>query len=87
MPWQREFEKLFEESRLTQSGLAMLLGVSKMTAHRWFSTRPDAFGAPFYALQFLRLFLMLPEAARSRVLPAPKAAKTRAEPEMVAAGE
>lgn len=79
MPWQREFEKLFEESRLTQTGLASLLGVSKMTAHRWFSERDDAFGAPYYALQFLRMYMMLPEPARSRLLAAPKADKAAHE--------
>ncbi|MCB5201666.1 helix-turn-helix domain-containing protein [Neorhizobium sp. T786] len=69
---QREFALLFDQSRLSQTKLSRLLGVSVMTVNRWLSDRDDAVDPPYYALSFLRVFLMLPEAARSRIPEKPK---------------
>ncbi len=68
MKYRREFALLFEQSRLQQTQLAGYLGVSKVTVNRWLKERDDAVDPPWYALQFLRLYMMLPEALRSRVM-------------------
>jgi len=75
---QREFRLLFEASELQQTKLARLLGVSVMTVNRWLSERDDAVDPPWYALTFLRVYLMLPEAARSRIPEKPKTDKKAA---------
>lgn len=64
---QREFLLLMERAGLQQTKLARLLGVYDVTVNRWCSDRPDAVDPPFYAVNFLRIYLMLPEAARSRL--------------------
>jgi DNA-binding transcriptional regulator YiaG len=69
---QREFSLLFDRSELQQTKLARLLGVSVMTVNRWLSDRDDAVDPPWYALTFLRVFLMLPEPARARIPEKPK---------------
>lgn len=60
----REFMLLMERSGLQQIKLARLLGVSPMTVNRWFSYRDDAVLPPYYAVNFLRAYMMLPEGAR-----------------------
>lgn len=69
---QREFILLFEQSRLSQAKLARLLGVSGITVNRWLLEREDAVDPPYYALTFLRVYLMLPEPARARIPEKPK---------------
>jgi transcriptional regulator with XRE-family HTH domain len=68
MKYRREFALLFEKAQLQQTQLAGYLGVSKVTVNRWLKERDDAVDPPWYALQFLRLYMMLPEALRSRVM-------------------
>ncbi|MGT3569164.1 helix-turn-helix domain-containing protein [Klebsiella pneumoniae] len=68
MKYRREFALLFESSKLQQTQLAGFLGVSKVTVNRWLVERDDAVDPPWYALQFLRLYMMLPEALRGRVM-------------------
>jgi DNA-binding transcriptional regulator YiaG len=68
----REFTLLFEKTGLQQTKLARILGVNDMTVNRWLTERDDAVDPPFYALQFLRLFLMTPEAARNRLPEKPR---------------
>lgn len=64
----REFELLFDQSGLTQRRLAALLGTSHVTVNRWLKTeRSDHVEPPFYALNFLRAYVMLPEGARARL--------------------
>lgn len=64
---QAEFLLLMEKAELTQVKLAALLGVFDMTVNRWCADRADAVDPPMYALNFLRMYLMLPEAARHRL--------------------
>lgn len=69
---QREFSLLFDRSGLQQAKLARLLGVAAMSVNRWLTDREDAADPPWYALNFLRMYLMLPEAARDRIPEKPK---------------
>lgn len=64
---QREFKLLMERAGLQQVKLARLLGVYDITVNRWCSDRSDAVDPPFYAVNFLRMYLMLSEAARARL--------------------
>ncbi|WP_138144641.1 hypothetical protein [Brucella sp. 10RB9215] len=54
-----EFRRLFELSGLRQKELASLLGNRDMTVNRWFADRSDAVMPPYYAVNFLRAYLML----------------------------
>lgn len=63
----REFRLAFEESGLEQVKLAGLLGKSPMTVNRWINEGPHHIDVPWYALQFLRVYLMLPLGARQRL--------------------
>ncbi|OHV85822.1 hypothetical protein [Ensifer sp. LCM 4579] len=76
---QREFLLLMEHARLTQAHLSGLLGVSHMTVNRWTSHRDDAVDPPYYALQFLRAYLMLPEPARARLTEKPSGKPVKAK--------
>lgn len=67
MTLRKEFETLFEAAKIPQRRLARLLGVSVMTVNRWFSKRDDGFEPPTYAVAFLRVYVMLPPAARDRL--------------------
>ncbi|MER9706010.1 helix-turn-helix domain-containing protein [Mesorhizobium sp. M0204] len=75
---QREFELLFEKSGLEQKQLAGLLGKTPVQVNRWLTGRKDSGAPPFYAIQFLRIYLMLPASARahlpSRIITYPKKA-------------
>ncbi len=75
---QREFELLFEKSGLEQKQLAGLLGKTAVQVNRWLTERKDSGAPPFYAIQFLRIYLMLPASARAhlpaRVIAYPKRA-------------
>lgn len=75
---QREFELLFEKSGLEQKQLAGLLGKTPVQVNRWLTARKDSGAPPFYAIQFLRMYLMLPVSARahlpSRIIEYPKKA-------------
>lgn len=74
MSRQREFMLLLKEADLTQVKLSKLLGVSDITVNRWTNPeRPDAVEPPFYAVQFLRIYVMLPPDARRRIRERPKA--------------
>ena len=64
---QREFKLLMDESGATQRDVSELLGVNLMTVNRWCTDREDGFPVPFYALQFMRVYIMLPDAARIRL--------------------
>lgn len=63
----REFEMLLEKSGLEQKQLAALLGKTTVQVNRWLTDRKDSGPPPFYALQFLRIYLMLPDAARAHL--------------------
>ncbi|MGO8269293.1 hypothetical protein ACC862_24330 [Rhizobium ruizarguesonis] len=63
----REFLLLMERAGLQQIKLARLLGVYDVTVNRWCSDRSDAVDPPFYVMNFLRMYVMLPEAARARL--------------------
>ncbi|TIW97795.1 hypothetical protein [Mesorhizobium sp.] len=74
----REFELLFAKSGLEQKQLAGLLGKTAVQVNRWLTARSDSGAPPFYAINFLRAYLMLPPSARahlpSRVIAYPKKA-------------
>ncbi|MEI9402286.1 hypothetical protein [Mesorhizobium argentiipisi] len=74
----REFAMLFEKSGLEQKQLAGLLGKTTVQVNRWLTDRADSGAAPFYAINFLRAYLMLPPSARAhlpaRVIAYPKKA-------------
>lgn len=70
---QTEFRDLYAKSGLLQIKLSTLLGVHEVTVSRWLSDRDDAVDPPWYALQFLRAFLMLDEAERASLKDKPKA--------------
>lgn len=67
MSYKREFALLFEKSELEQKQLGDLLGTTAVTVNRWLTFRKDSVEPPFYAVQFLRMYLMLPEAARAHL--------------------
>lgn len=64
---QREFELLFEKSGLEQKQLAGLLGKTPVQVNRWLRDRKDSGTPPFFAIQFLRVYLMLPASARAHL--------------------
>lgn len=64
---QREFELLFEKSGLEQKQLAGLLGKTPVQVNRWLRDRQDSGVPPFYAINFLRIYLMLPASARAHL--------------------
>lgn len=64
---QREFELLFEKSGLEQKQLAGLLGKTPVQVNRWLTERKDSGAPPFYAINFLRVYLMLPASARAHL--------------------
>lgn len=72
---QREFLLLLEQSGLQQTKLARLLGVNVVTVNRWCSDREKAVDPPWYVLNFLRVYLMLPDAARGRIPEKPRKKK------------
>lgn len=63
----REFLLLMERAGLQQVKLARLLGIYDITVNRWCSERSDSVDPPFYAMNFLRMYLMLSDAARARL--------------------
>lgn len=79
METRREFKVLFDASGLKQAAFSRLIGKDVVTINRWLNDREDCLTPPWYALQFLRMYAMLPEGARKR-LPAfdfgKKSAKT-----------
>lgn len=64
-----EFERLFKESGLQQKQLAALVGKTTVTVNRWFSSnaRADAVEPPFWVVQILRLYTLLPARAKKSV--------------------
>lgn len=78
----KEMVVLMREGELTQRDLSELLGTNAMTVNRWLSDREyDTRPPPFYALQFLRMYVMLPEAMRVRLLRRTADAKKKAPEE------
>lgn len=63
----REFRYLLEQSGLEQKELAGLLGVGTVTVNRWCTDRSDHITPPWYAMNFLRAFLMLANGARDQL--------------------
>ncbi|TIP46125.1 MAG: hypothetical protein E5X76_24095 [Mesorhizobium sp.] len=63
----REFELLFQQSGLEQKQLAGLLGKTSVQVNRWLTDRVDSGAPPFYAINFLRAYLMLPASARTHL--------------------
>lgn len=64
----REIILLMEHTRTTQKRLSDLLGLATTTVNRWFrEDRPDAIEPPFYALNFMRAYIQLPDKARERM--------------------
>lgn len=64
----KELRALLDICGLTQRDLAELLGSHPMTVNRWLAAREyDTRPPPFYALQFLRVFAMLPDKMRAQL--------------------
>lgn len=64
---QAEFRRMVEESGLMQRQLAALLDKHETTVSRWLSDRDDAVDPPFWAMQFVRAYLMLSNGDRAKL--------------------
>lgn len=64
----RELVAMMAVCRVNQSTLSRLLGTHSVTINRWLRPqRNDAKVAPFYALNFMRAFYLLPEEKRLKL--------------------
>ena len=64
----REIIMLMQETRTSQTRLARLLGLTQKAVGRWLNPNSDQpCEPPFYAINFLRCYIQLPEAARIRM--------------------
>lgn len=64
----RELFAMMAVCRVNQSTLSRLLGTHSVTINRWLRPqRNDAKVAPFYALNFMRAFYLLPEEKRLKL--------------------
>lgn len=65
----RELILLMEATRTSQKRLADLLGLAPTTVNRWVrGERDDAIEPPFYAVNFMRAYIQLPEKTQVRLL-------------------
>lgn len=64
----RELVLLMKATRTSQKRLSVLLGTSATTVNRWIRhERPDAVEPPFYAVNFMRAYIQLPDKTRERL--------------------
>jgi transcriptional regulator with XRE-family HTH domain len=64
----RELILLMEATRTSQKRLADLLGIATTTVNRWVrDERNDTLDPPFYAVNFMRAYIQLPDKTRERL--------------------
>lgn len=64
----RELTLLMKATRTSQKRLADLLGTAPTTVNRWVrGEREDAVEPPFYAVNFMRAYIQLPDKTRERL--------------------
>jgi transcriptional regulator with XRE-family HTH domain len=64
----RELTLLMKATRTSQKRLADLLGIAPTTVNRWVrGERGDTIEPPFYAVNFMRAYIQLPDKTRERL--------------------